>query len=112
MYSCSNTSIAFIKLMWWPNIIIYAVVDKLFKVFFKVKFDREAFSKTKYQRPLVVRASTSIAMKALRRERKYFDVRPVRHNISPFFRVNFYSFWNQNIKIARTIDAASAKINR
>ena len=30
---------------------------------------------------------------------------------APFFPVNFSPFWNQNIKIGRTIDAASAKIN-
>ena len=44
------------------------------------------------------------------REREYLVVRLVRYNISPFFRVNCSSVWNQNIEIGHTIAAASAKI--
>jgi len=38
---------------------------------------------------------------------KHFVLRPVQHNLSPFFPVNVSSyFWNQNSKIVLTIDAA------
>ena len=56
---------------------------------------------------------TAQAVKALRRPRVgIFFHESSSTQCQPFFPVNFYSsFWNQNIKIACTVDASSAKIN-